>query len=177
MRRLAALCGSLPVHVRDLDAFTNDVMSCMVDVFVASGDRDSLVILMLTRCPLRVGSYLDIEFYLASHPKKLKDPILILFEAYLKCQVPQVRRNIAGAVRRAFTDSGVTGRDDNEFVTNAMRWYEQKKDHLTVNMEYYFSATASSAQAYEEFPKKHERPVRLSKEKPVPLFLPTGANK
>ncbi|MGO8688442.1 MAG: hypothetical protein ACLQLG_02320, partial [Thermoguttaceae bacterium] len=62
----------------------------------------------------------------------LKDPILILGEAYAQCRIPKVRRTIANAVRRDFSGSGVRGKDDAEFVKNARRWYEEEKEHLVV---------------------------------------------
>ena len=65
--------------------------------------------------------------------KTLGDPIAVLGEAYSQCQIPEVRRQIANAVCRSFTGSGIRGKDDAEFVRNAMKWYEKEKDCLTVN--------------------------------------------
>ena len=79
----------------------------------------------------------DIEFYLAYYGEKLKDPILVLGEAFSKCKVPEVRHDIAGAVRRGFAGHGIRGKDDAEYVANAMQWYEKEKNHLIVNEEYW----------------------------------------
>jgi hypothetical protein len=57
---------------------------------------------------------------------------LVLGEAYSKCQVPEVRHDLAGVGRRAFIGQGIRGKDDAEYVTNAMQWYEEEKSHLIV---------------------------------------------
>lgn len=130
--RLAATCGSLPVHCREWSKFENAVMEFMVEVCAYSRDRESLVTLLSTRFPLRVGNW-PIECYLAVRAR-LNDPILILGEAYSKCRVPEVRHDIAAAVRRAFGGLGIPGKDDAEFVASAMRWYEKEREHLTVDI-------------------------------------------
>jgi hypothetical protein len=70
--------------------------------------------------------------------ESIRDPILILGDAYSKCQVPEVRREIADAVRRGFTNLGVRGKDDAQFVKNAMQFYEQQKEQLIFNPYYSF---------------------------------------
>ena len=68
--------------------------------------------------------------------KELKDPILILGEAYARCKDTRDRKVIATAVRHAFMALGVKGKDDAEFVKNAMQWYSQNKDRLELDWMY-----------------------------------------
>jgi hypothetical protein len=75
---------------------------------------------------------------LAHRGEKLKEPVLLFGEAYSKCRDSEVRRHIAAAVRRAFTGSGVRGKDDAEFVRNAMQWYEKERGHLMLNSCYWY---------------------------------------
>jgi hypothetical protein len=135
LRSLAATCDSVPLRVRDQSAFQWQALEYMVRAFVKSGDRDGLVSLLSRRFPN--GTILPrepIEFYLAYWGRKtLKDPILVLGEAYAQCRVPEVRRQIAFAVRASFAGSGIRGKDDAELVSNAMKWYEKEKEHLTVS--------------------------------------------
>lgn len=135
LRVLAASCGTLPKREVDRSRFANSMLDFLVVTFVKSGDREGLVKVLSSVSIEYVYPYDRIEFYLAFRAEKLKMPILILGEAYAKCQVPEVRHDIAKAVRRAFTSSGIRGEDDTEFVTNAMRWYEKEKDQLAVNVK------------------------------------------
>ena len=107
----------------------------MVWVFLKEGDRDSLVTLFSTRFPSRYH-FMEIENLLVRHGEKLKDPVLVLGDAYAKAQIPEVRQAIAQAVRRGFKGSGIRGNDDADFVNNAMQWYAREKDHLVFNEEY-----------------------------------------
>jgi hypothetical protein len=137
LRNLTATCGTLPVRAKDRSEFASAALAYMERSFIDSGDRDNLVELLSTRCQLHIGGYNDIEFYLALWGKKLKDPILVLGEAFSKCKAPEVRHDLAGAVRRAFIGQGIRGKDDAESVTNAMQWYEKEKNHLTVNEQHW----------------------------------------
>ena len=114
--------------------FEFEALRYMVRAFASSGDREGLVTLLSRRFPSETISPDElIEFYLAYWGNKtLKDPILVLGEAYSECRIPEARRKIVAAVRRSFTGSGIRGRDDAEFVKNSMQWYE-RKGHLTVN--------------------------------------------
>ena len=116
--------------------FRKDVLDYMVKVFVEYGDRENLVKELSTRFP----AYIHEEYYWSDAwwfgKEGVKDPVLVLGEAYARCKIPKVRREIASAVRRGFIPSGVTGEHDAEFVDNAMRWYKKEKDHLDVD-EYY----------------------------------------
>ncbi|MDZ4850144.1 MAG: TIGR03067 domain-containing protein [Pirellulaceae bacterium] len=134
VRQLAANCESLPVHWRDWSEFDRAVVHFMFDVLVYLRDRESLVTLLSTRFPLRIGNW-PIEESLAREAR-LNNPILILGEAYAKCRIPEVRHDIAAAVRRAFGGLGITGKDDADFVTNALQWYGKNKQHLAVNTGY-----------------------------------------
>ena len=115
MSRLAATCETLPVHEENWSPFERSLILEMVWVFLKSGDHDSLVTLFSNRFPSRYH-FMDTEDLLVRHGEKLKDPILILAEAYSKAQVPEVRQAIAQAVRRGFKGSGIRANDDAGFV-------------------------------------------------------------
>jgi hypothetical protein len=137
LRSLVARCGSVPLEQRGRSRFADMVLEHMVAAFVASGDRESLVRLLSIRFPdPMLYSFVNVETYLVAlgiKGRKLKDSILVLGEAYSKSREPYVRHMIADAVRRAFTASGVRGKDDAEFVKNAMEWYKKEKPHLALN--------------------------------------------
>jgi hypothetical protein len=141
LRQLAASSSTLKAKTSDRRAFVDSVVGHIVVEFLASGDHDNLVMLFANAFPRYVGWY-DIEFVLAAGNKKLKEPIRILGEAYEKCRVPQIRVEIAAAVRRAFTNSGVLAKEDADFVRNAMQWYDHNKGHLAVNPYYCLKATS-----------------------------------
>jgi hypothetical protein len=67
---------------------------------------------------------------------RLTDPILIVTDAYSRSKIPAVREKIAEVLRRAFRGFGVSGKTDDEFVANAVRWYGQRKDRLWFNIKY-----------------------------------------
>jgi hypothetical protein len=136
LRELAASFATMPVaHARE-DETAHDLLSTVLDVLVHHRERDALVTLLSVQCPTRIYSYCDIEYLLAAGGKRLRDPIVILGEAYAKCRVPEVRANIAAVVRRAFLGSGIRGKNDDEVVANAMRWYEENKARLQVDQDY-----------------------------------------
>jgi hypothetical protein len=140
----------------------------MARSFIESGDRESLIAMLTTTpCPNRLSGYEDIEFYLAWEGKRMKDPILILGEAYSKCRVPEIRHQLAGAVRRAFADLGIRGKGDADYVKNAMQWYEKEKDHLTVNRKYEHNGMFFPPEAYEETPELYESPPPHLKREPL----------
>jgi hypothetical protein len=159
-RRLATSCSEIPVRPEDRSAFTTAVLAHIVSVFVASGDRDNLVKLLSTRFVPRLGGYATIEWYVAFFGKKLKDPIMILGEAYSKCQIPSMRHDIASAVRRGFTDLGVPGKDDADFVKNAMRWYEKEKDSLVPNVRYPDNDESFPLELYDKYPEQYTTHAR-----------------
>jgi len=157
LRKLSATCETLPFRAKDRSDFTNEVLAYTERTFIDSGDRDNLVKLLSTRCQVEVGYQLDIEYWLAYHGKKLKDPILVLGEAFSKCKVPEVRHDIAGAVRRAFAGQGIRGKDEAEYVANAMQWYEKEKDYLIVNGEYLLNTMKIPAEDYDEMPELYDK--------------------
>lgn len=107
-------------------AFTDQVVDCMVWRFVETNDRADLVTLLSKRCTGLVGSQ-TIEFCLAYWGSQLKDPILVLGEAFSNSKSPENCHNLAIAVRRGFSGHGIQGRADADYVNNAMRWYEKRK--------------------------------------------------
>jgi hypothetical protein len=137
---LAESCGTLPTRPR---GFATHVLEFLVRSLTEWGDRERLVNLLATRCPEYVEYPGAIEFYLAYCGKGLKDPILILGEAYSESQVAETRRALAAAVRRAFAAFPVEGKDDTEYVENAMQWYAREKSHLIANSEYTLNETTN----------------------------------
>lgn len=169
LRQLVTSSEMVTILADDRSRFTEDVLACMVKAFVESGDRESLVELLSKRCPNRVGWPENIEFYVTHHGRKLKDPILILGEAYARSQVPETRHTLAAALRRSFAGLGIRGKDDAEFVSNAKRWYENEKGHLIVNANYTMNETNGigvSIEDYEQHPDLYDNPPRTIE----PLF-------
>jgi hypothetical protein len=133
MRHLAATSGTLPIHQKDPNAFETHVLRFMVRSFAGAGDRDSLVTLLSTRYPVHVRAEMSTACWLVVFSQKsLKDPVLVLGDAYSHCKVPEVQSDIAAAVRQCFEGFDIPGKDDAEYVANAMQWYEREKAHLTV---------------------------------------------
>lgn len=165
-----AASSKLPQVPEDQSTFIYAMLTFMVKEFVQSGDRQCLVDLLAKRCPGRIHGPEDIEFYLTFHGKKLKDPILVLGEAYAKCRVPETGHALAAAVRRGFAGFGIPGKDDAEFINNAMQWYEKQKSHLIVNSAYTLNETSNgrmfSIESYEENPEYYDRPPQARE----PLF-------
>ena len=121
------------MRFRDWGDFECATMHPAVEVFVDSGDRESLVRLLSTRLPLWVGRY-PVEEYLALVAQgRVADPILVLAEAYSKSRVPETRAYIAAAMRRAFGGVGKRGTDDADFVKNAAERYKRERDRLGLN--------------------------------------------
>lgn len=157
VRQLAASCEMLPINAKERSDFDNAVLNVMVEILVDLADRDSLVKMLSTRCPNYICHYAYIEYNLVFHGYKLKDPILILGEAYSKCRVAEVRYDIASAVRRSFAGLGIRGKDDADFVKNAMQWYEKEKDHLTVNSLYWENELLAPVESYDLHPRFYEK--------------------
>jgi hypothetical protein len=136
LRALATDADQVPGDARERDALEHVVISRMVWVFLKQGDRKSLVTLLSKCCPERYH-FIDIEEMVVIHGEKLKDPIKVLAEALVECKRPPARKVIMSALRRAFEGSGIRGANDDEFVKNAMAWYDREKDKLERNPNYY----------------------------------------
>ena len=168
LHQLAVSCDKLPVRIGEC-RFIRDVLALLVKCLVGSRDRETLVRLLSARCPSQIDPPENIEFYLAFHGKELKDPILVLSEAYSQCEVPETRHSLAAGVRRGFAGLGIRGKDDADYVKNAMQWYEKEKDHLVANWAYTMNETASpfSVDAYEKHPELYDNPGGFTR---YPLF-------
>jgi hypothetical protein len=144
LRELARSCGEVPLRDQDREPFVKSLLDHMLMAFVDSGDRDSLVTLLSIRCPNRVGWQVDIEWFLVVFPEKkrtIKDPILVLGDAYAQCKIPEIRRDIASVVRRGFSTMRIPNlnskrEEDADYVSKAMKWYLEHKDELVPNLEY-----------------------------------------
>jgi hypothetical protein len=133
---LALSCGTIGATEAKRSDFDNEVLTYMVRVLVAAGDRVNLVKLLASRCPCYVYPYVPIEQHTALRGTKMSDPLLILGDAYLRCQDARVRHVIAMVLRRGFTDPKIRGANEAEFVTHTMQWYERNKSALVVNDRY-----------------------------------------
>jgi hypothetical protein len=162
LRHLAATAETLPVLADDRSQFDNELLAFMVKALVKLGDRESLVELLSKRCTSRIDWPELLEFTLTFRGKELKDPILILGEAYARCVVPETRHILAASVRRSFADFRIPGNDDAERVANAMRWYEKEKDDLVVNQSYTLNETSHgisfTVETYETHPEFYDNP-------------------
>jgi hypothetical protein len=117
LREVAASCTTMPLKG---GGYHNTFLQALVVALADCGYRESLVTLLSNRFPERMFIDEDVEYFIVICGGKFKDPISILGEAYCKCRVPEVRYDIAAAVRRAFIGSGIRGKDDADFVENAM---------------------------------------------------------
>ncbi len=170
MAALAKTCGTLAVNEYEWSDFDRSVIEALLEVFATSGDRENLVTLLSLRCPSQYG-VMNIEGYLVHiGAKKLKDPVLILGEAYSRCQVPEVQKVIAKAVRRGFKGFGIRGNDDTDFVQRAMEWYDQEKAQLVFNRDYPTTIDAHDLHSYWKRPLfKWKSPSRANRAGPQPF--------
>ena len=140
---LAAACKELPVDPSGWDRFVNAVMPHVI----RSLDREGLVAMLSVRCPYYCGDEYSLEFCLAARAlwgDKLKDPVSVLGEAYVRCQIPKVRSILIDPIRSAFAGHGIKGNDDAEFVKNATQWYAKNKDHLALSKDYLYRGGSDS---------------------------------
>jgi hypothetical protein len=158
--QLVATCETLPVRERDRSQFACDVLAHIVTALAELEDRETLVELLSKRCPSHVGLDVTIEFYLADCANRVKDPIFILGEAYTASKVPEVRHDLAAAVRRGFADLGIRAKEDPDFVAKAMLWYTRERDHLIVNRRYRENEARGllTVLGYERHPEWYENP-------------------
>jgi uncharacterized protein (TIGR03067 family) len=179
LHALADSCHELPAHVEDR-GFTRDVLAFLVKAFVDLRERENLVKLISMRCP-NWGDYPEhVEYYLAVRGKALGAPILILCEAYSKSQVPETRRTLAAAVRRAFEPFKIGGKGDAEYVENAVRWYKEEKSRLAANPEYTLNEISPGSRRQPLFIEKlpsEERPgeSRRPSDGEAPAPAPAGS--
>jgi hypothetical protein len=128
---LVDTCDMLPVPPEKSDEFNYSVLQYMVRSFIETGDRKFLVNVLSKRYPKYVSPERPTEYYLLHCiKKKLKYPVLVLGEAYEQSKEPETRRSIASVVRSGFEGYDIPGKNDDEYVKNAMQWYEKRKDHL-----------------------------------------------
>jgi hypothetical protein len=189
LHALAASCSTMPADEKDRSEFAATLLDAMLTVFVYSGDHEGLLTLLSVRFPAR-GCYGSVtedtllywgQKFSGPLPKfgdprlnavghKFADAILILTDAYEKAKDMKVRRDIAVAVRHAFTGVGVVGKKDEEFVANAVKWYRGHRDRLKYNLQYKFNEVGPGA------PNGYEtNPLFLLKSSAGPYDLaPTG---
>jgi len=121
-------------------------------------DRERLVQMLAKRCPWKIGADCEIEHYLAlAGPGP--DPILVLADAFDRCEDPLVRKDIAEALRRGFEAAGVERRKDAEFVKACREWYAKNEGKIEVVVSY------GKWRGYGEIPlfvTKGSRPPRVA---------------
>jgi uncharacterized protein (TIGR03067 family) len=159
--QLAATCDLLPVNAKERSRFANEALGFVVRSLVDLGERQKLIALLSTRCPGRVKAWTTLEFYLAYYGRTMKDPILILGEAYSRCTIPEVRHDIAAAVRRGFRGLGIHAKEDADFVANAMKWYQRERQHLVVNFAFcHLEYSGPSVRDYERNPELYDKDLK-----------------
>jgi len=149
-------------------AFQYWMPRAIVILLLEAKDREGVVTLLSKQFCRDVAVNYDIESELVSERYKIKDSILILGEAYSKCKVPAMREDIARTVRHAFAGLGLQGANDDEFVKNAMQWYEQNKDQLVVNQGYIACPSLLFRKDTPLFEKKPQADIPPSKTTPKP---------
>jgi hypothetical protein len=135
MREVAESFKDVPLDEQKQSKLAFPEIHSLVVALVDEKERETLLVLLSTRCPRRIG-FTDIEFYLTLREKEIPDAILLLGEAYDKAEEAKVRRTIADSFRRGFTASGIRGESDSEFVTNAIKWFKDNKESLSLNLGY-----------------------------------------
>jgi hypothetical protein len=168
LRSLLGTCETLPDRAGARSDFDNWVLKYMARKYIETGDREALLKLLTTRFPDKVYFETPIEFAMVMYRKRVGDPISLLGEAYSKCRNKETRRHLAVIMRRAFVDSGVKGKDDDEFVNNAVQWYEKEKNHLTHTGNWYFRRFS-----YDDMPDFYKKNANApwTGVRPNPLFV------
>ena len=116
----------------DLPEFSDRAALALVGVLVFHPDRPNLVELLSQR---RAPREWNIEYELTVR-KKLQDGLLVLNDAFEVSRKPAVKRELAGALRRALAPLGVDSADDSEMVKMSRKWYLMHKDEYVVDRDY-----------------------------------------
>jgi hypothetical protein len=136
LRAVASSCKAIPSVVNDWSTFHCQLFGAIADILLSSCDRDTFVVLLSIRCPADVGYGNMIEYYVARPRTGIKDSDLILFDAFTMSRSPEARHEIAAALRRGFAGLGVKGKDDADFVANALKWYNVNRARVKLNDRY-----------------------------------------
>ncbi len=122
---------TMPEEQTNRTSSQNQLLAGLFWVCVDEGQRGSLVRLIATRCPSLIGG---IELCLVyGGMKHLKDPILILVDAYEASEFDAVREQIVYVLRRSFAQlPPMTGNDD-LFVKRCGEWYRENRERLVLN--------------------------------------------
>jgi hypothetical protein len=128
---LIASLGKVPIDEEKQTEFQRMFIEALESILLDGGDRENLATLFSTHFQNRYSSA-TMEWVLVAFGK-MKDPILVLADAYERSKNPVIRKRIATAVHQSFDGVGVKGKDDAEFIGNAMKWYKDNKDRLVPN--------------------------------------------
>jgi hypothetical protein len=139
--KLVASMRKIPIDDNRQTEFQWTFIRALETILFENGDREDLVTLFSTHFDnYFLGS--TTEYVLVVWSKNMKDPVLVLAEAYERSKDPVIRKRIATAVHQSFDGVGVQGKDDAEFIANAMKWFKDNKDRLVLNPRYGIGYTA-----------------------------------
>ncbi len=130
---LIASLRTVPIDADKQTYFQKTLLDALATNLMESRDRENLVALFSTHFTNYI-SFGTTEWGLVCFGKKMKDPILVLGEAYRRSRDPTIRARISTAVHQSFDGNGVEGKDEGEFVKNAMKWYQDNKQRLILNI-------------------------------------------
>jgi hypothetical protein len=109
------------------------------------GYRAELVQVLAARCPSRISTHTDIEFFLIlQDTRTLSDPILILCEAYDQSRSAAAKRHIAAALTRGFQALIPLPSDEEKIVQECRTWYVKHRNEIDVNLDYGNNALIAS---------------------------------
>jgi hypothetical protein len=132
MPGLIASLRNVPTDQEKQTEFQWMFVLALENLLIDRGDRDNLVALFSTHFTSRMLGATT-ETVLVVEGKKMKDPILVLGEAFDRSKEPVIRKRIATAVHQSFDGNAVKGENDEPFVKNAMKWYQDNKSRLVLN--------------------------------------------
>ena len=173
LRQLAASFNSAPAKRDGWTTHQLILRDSLLYVLFDDGDREGVVIFLSVQCFQEVWYKNDIEGLLVGC-KNLKDPILILGDAYDKSRRPETRCDIAGALRRGLRTQSIGGRDDAEFVKNAMAWYRLHRGELVFNERYRDNLILSGTFLGVDFYMENPLFVRKAEGKKKPIATEAG---
>jgi hypothetical protein len=157
---LIASLGKVPIDEEKQTEFQRMFIRALELILIEGGERENLVALFSTHFD---DYYLGgtTEYILVARGEKMKDPILVLAEAYQRSKDPVIRQRIATSVHQSFDGVGVKGKDDAEFIANAMKWYKENKTRVVLNHRHDVGGTM--VHSWTEFPLYYIDPEKKQK--------------
>ena len=113
------------------------VAAAMITILSKSNRRDKIVEVLARYCPLTIGYYDGIEYFLAYEAQEtLPKGVTLLFDAYSASDEPEIKARIATALRNGFLPLGVQDGSDDLVVANCRAWYAAHHDEVIANIDY-----------------------------------------